>query len=74
MWFDMITYLHTKKMNDLIANEAEWRLTPEEIRSAKGFEDATDEDVELIQTTFSLLALAFYEGYILELNKDSLIK
>lgn len=62
----MIPYLHTKKMNDLIANEAEWRLTPEEIRNVKGYEDTSDEDVELMQRTFSLLALAFYEVYLME--------
>ena len=61
-------------MNDLIANEAEWQLTPEEIRSAEGFENASDEDVELIQSTFSLLALAFYEGYLMEQEKNSLSK
>ena len=57
-------------MNDLKANEAEWRLTPEEIRSVKGYEDTNDEDIELIQRTLSLLALAFYEGYLMEQNKD----
>ena len=57
-------------MNDLKANEAEWRLTPEEIRSVEGFENSSDEDVELIQSTLSLLALAFYEGYLMEQNKD----
>jgi hypothetical protein len=57
-------------MKDLIANEAEWLLTPEEIRSVKGYEDTSDEDIELIQRTFSLLALAFYEGYLTEQNKD----
>ena len=61
-------------MNDLKANEAEWRLTPEEIRSVKGYEDTSDEDIELIQKTFSLLALAFYEGYLMEQNKDYLSK
>ena len=29
-------------MNDLLANEADWRLTPEEIRSVKGYEDTSD--------------------------------
>ncbi|HCY77656.1 MAG TPA: hypothetical protein DHV28_17225 [Ignavibacteriales bacterium] len=66
----MIVYFHPKKMNDLKANEAEWRLTPEEIRSVKGYEDTNDEDIELIQRTLSLLALAFYEGYLMEQNKD----
>jgi hypothetical protein len=58
-------------MKDLIENEAEWKLTPEEIRSEKGFEDTTKEDVELIQKTLSLLAMAFYESYQLELQQKN---
>lgn len=57
-------------MKNIIDNEAEWLLTPEEIRSVKGYEDTNDEDIELIQRTFSLLALAFYEVYLMEQNKD----
>lgn len=61
-------------MNNIFDNEAEWRLTPEEIRNVEGFENSSYEDVELIQSTFSLLSLAFYEGYLMEQNKDYLIK
>lgn len=57
-------------MIDLKATESEWQLTPEEIRSVEGFEDATDEDVELIQSTLSLLALAYYESYQLECQQN----
>ena len=44
----------------------EWSLTAEKIRSVAGYENTTDEDIELIIRTFTLLALAFYES---ELNK-----
>ena len=53
-------------MNDILANETEWQLTPEEIRSVEGFENTSDEVVELIQSTFSLLTLALYESCQLE--------
>jgi len=56
-------------MKDLKATEDEWRLTPEEIRSVEGFENASDEDIELIQSTFSLLTLAFYDVYLMEQNQ-----
>lgn len=42
-------------MNIIFENETDWRLTPEEIRAVKGFEDATDDDVENIINTFALL-------------------
>lgn len=58
-------------MKDLKATEDEWRLTPEELRSVEGFENASDDDIELIQSTFSLLTLAFYECYLMEQNKES---
>lgn len=57
-------------MNELLANETEWRLTPKEIRSEKGFEDASDEDVELIQSTFSLLTLALFESCQLDCQQN----
>ena len=57
-------------MNNVFDNEADWRLTPEEIRACKGFENATDDDVENIINTFALLGQAFYESYLMEQNKD----
>jgi hypothetical protein len=58
-------------MNDLLANEAEWQLTPEEIRNVEEFENATDEDVELIQSTLSLLTLALFESCQLEYQQNT---
>lgn len=60
-------------MNNIFENEADWRLTPEEIRAVKGFEDATDDDVENIINTFTLLGQAFYEGYISEMRNEQSI-
>ncbi len=48
-------------------DEYEWSLTDEEIRSEEGFENATDEDVQLIRQTFALLSLAMFES---ELNSN----
>ncbi|MBV2196306.1 MAG: hypothetical protein KUL78_07365 [Flavobacterium sp.] len=44
----------------------EWSLTKEKIRAVAGYENVTDDDIELIIRTFTLLALAFFES---ELNK-----
>lgn len=48
--------------NDEKYEEYEWSLTDEEIRSEKGFENATDEDIQLIRQTFALLSLAMFES------------
>ncbi len=40
----------------------EWSLTDEEIRSEEGFENATEEDIQLIRETFALLSLALFES------------
>ena len=42
----------------------EWALTPREIRSVKGFENASEEDIELIIKTFALLSMAYFESEI----------
>ena len=57
-------------MKNLLAKEADWQLTSEEIRSEKGFEDATDADIELIQRTFSLLTMALFESCQLEVKQN----
>lgn len=43
-------------------DEYEWSLTDDEIRSEEGFENATDEDIQLIRETFALLSLALFES------------
>ncbi len=40
----------------------EWSLTEEEIKSVKGFENASVEEVELIKHTLTLLSLALFEN------------
>ena len=44
----------------------EWSLTSKEVKSVKGFENASEEDVDLIISTFTLLSLALFESEISE--------
>lgn len=55
-----------KRLKNVDDEIQEWSLTAEKIRSVAGYENTTDDDIELIIRTFTLLALAFYES---ELNK-----
>lgn len=58
-------------IDGLLANEADWRLTPIEVRKHKGFENATDEDVENIIDTLALLGRALYEAHSMQQGKEN---
>ena len=49
-----------KELNE--GNSSEWRLTIDEIRSCKGFEDITDEEAENIIDTLVKLSIVAYES------------
>lgn len=51
-----------KRLKNVDDEKYEWSLTDEEIKSIKGFENASVEEVELIKHTLTLLSLALFEN------------
>lgn len=58
-----------EKYIDIEGSSSEWRITPEELRSSKGFESLSDEEAEKTIDSLVQLAIIAYYG-----QNDQIVK